>query len=86
MIGKKLLKIDKCYYNLPDNFNGTLGEALLLLANYRLEKERKNKISDNTDVDDWDSYTKLMENDEAKCTVEYALCKLSDDKTKWENL
>ena len=86
MVGKKLLKIEECYFNLPNDFNGTLGEALTLLAKYRLEKEKENKVTDNANDDEFDCYSALMSNDNAKCTIEYALCKLSDDETQWETL
>ena len=37
MLSKKLLTIKECQFNLPDNFDGTLGDALMLLAKKRLE-------------------------------------------------
>ena len=44
MVSNKLFYIKECWFNLPDDFNGTCGEALMLLAKYRLEQENKNKI------------------------------------------
>jgi hypothetical protein len=41
----KMLHIEDCRFNLPDDFNGTLGDALLILANYRLTKEKEQSIS-----------------------------------------
>ena len=54
----KLLSIKECYFNLPDNFNGTLGEALSLLAQYRLSQETNHQINQHTI--DCDCYTKLI--------------------------
>ena len=84
MVSKKLLTIQECQFNLPDDFDGTLGDALMLLAKKRLEAESKNKV--NREDNDSDCYTTLMNNDDIKCTIKYALYKLSEDGTKWENL
>ena len=84
MVSKKLLTIQECQFNLPDDFDGTLGDALMLLAKKRLEAESKNKI--NRENNDSDCYTTLVNNDDIKCSIKYALCKLSEDGTKWESL
>lgn len=47
MISNKLFHIDECWFNLPDDFTGTCGDALMLLAKYRLEKEKGNQIGKN---------------------------------------
>ena len=39
MLSKKLLSIQECQFSLPDDFDGTLGDALMLLAKKRLEAE-----------------------------------------------
>ena len=44
MVSNKLFFIEECWFNLPDDFTGTCGEALMLLAKYRLEQESRNKI------------------------------------------
>lgn len=80
----KLLSIQECHFNLPDDFNGTLGEALLLLAQHRLQSEANQKIS--LETKDCNCYTRLINDDGIRCSIKYALCKLSDDKTKWETL
>lgn len=84
MVSKKLLSIKECYFNLPDDFEGTLGDALMLLAKKRLESESKEKI--NKEDNDFDCYTTLLSNRDIKCSIKYSLCKLSDDGTKWETL
>ncbi len=84
MVSKKLLSIKECYFNLPDDFEGTLGDALMLLAKKRLESESKDKI--NKEDDSADCYAKLITDEDIKCSIKYSLCKLSDDGTKWETL
>ena len=84
MVGKKLLTIQECHFTLPDDFEGTLGDALMLLARRRLESESQNKV--NREDNEKDCYTTLASKDDIKCSIKYALCKLSEDGTKWENL
>ena len=50
MVSNKLFYIEECWFNLPDNFNGTCGEALMLLAKYRLEQERKNELDEKSNT------------------------------------
>ena len=57
MKSNKLLSIQECHFNLPDDFNGTLGDALLLLAQHRLQSESDKKI--NYENKDCDCYTRL---------------------------
>ena len=79
MVSKKLLTIQECQFNLPDDFDGTLGDALMLLAKKRLKAESKNKI--NKEDNDSDCYITLVNNDDIKRSIKYALCKLSKDGT-----
>nr|DAF71171.1 MAG TPA: hypothetical protein [Caudoviricetes sp.] len=37
MVSNKLFYIEECWFNLPDDFNGTCGEALMLLAKYGIK-------------------------------------------------
>lgn len=85
MISNKLLQIKECYFNLPDDFNGSLGEALMLLAQYRLKCEENQKIK-NMDKCDTDTYASLMTNNESKCSIAYSICQLSEDGSKWEQI
>lgn len=36
----KVLYVKDCYFRLPEDFNGTCGDALMLLALRRLEQEK----------------------------------------------
>lgn len=40
----KVLHIQDCYFRLPENFNGTCGNALMLLALQCLEREKQQAI------------------------------------------
>lgn len=82
MLSKKLLSIYECRFALPDNFNGTLGEALMLLAKYRLKSEHKNKT--NTYPEPINCYEALQNDDSIQCAIAYSIDKLSEDGTKWE--
>ena len=84
MLSKKLLTIYNCQFSLPDDFKGTLGEALMLLAEYRLKSENENKIEKQDN--DINHYEILQKNDSIKCAISYALSKLSEDKTQWESI
>lgn len=84
MISNKLLEIKECYFNLPDNFKGSLGEALMLLAQYRLECEKNQKIKEeNSDVD---CYNNLMKSNDKKCNMKYAMYQISEDGLRWEKI
>ena len=85
MVSNKLFYIEECWFNLPDNFDGTCGDALMLLAKYRLEQESKNKIGSENELlkkDDGseDLYTSLIYSDDRKATLAHAFLKL-DEKT-----
>lgn len=80
----KLLSIQECHFNLPDDFDGSLGDALMLLAKYRLQCESDKKVNRKNDYGD--CYRDLIENNDINCSIKYALCKISDDGTKWETL
>lgn len=86
MIGNKLLSIYECQFCLPDDFDGTLGDALMLLAKTRLESEAKNNIKAGI-VDQPcyynlvnDCYKALLNDNETKCAIKCSLCELSNDK------
>ena len=84
MLSNKLFVIKEGYFNLPDDFEGTCGEALVLMSKYRLEQEAKEKINRDDDVDD--KYKYFISNENIKCSLSYGLCKLNEDKTEWEAL
>lgn len=79
MISNKLFHIDECWFNLPDDFTGTCGDALMLLAKYRLEKEKGNQIGKNFAHDEdgsEDLYSTLMSNNTQKATLSYCIQEL----------
>lgn len=41
----KVLHIQDCYFKLPENFNGTCGNALMLLGLHRLEQEKQQSVT-----------------------------------------
>ena len=87
MISNKILSIKDCYFNLPDDFNGSLGNALMLLAKYRLEKEMSSQIiRKDIEFQDCDCYKLLMEDDNSKCSITYGLFEWSDDNKQWNEI
>ena len=70
----KTLHILECFFNLPDNFNGSLGEALTLMANRTLEAEAYNEIKDiDVHGDGFDALVHLRNRDESKCIIQYQI-------------
>lgn len=91
MVSKKLFYIKEGWFNLPDNFNGTCGEALMLLAKYRLEQENKNKIGAENELlkkDDGseDLYTTLVSKNDRKATLAHAFLKLDEETNTYINV
>ena len=84
MIGKKLLNIQECYFILPNDFEGTLGDALMLLAQKRLKAESQQTI--NCEDEQSDCYITLANKEDIVCSIKYALYKLSEDGKRWETL
>lgn len=84
MLSKKLLTIQECQFSLPDDFEGTLGDALMLLAKHRLNSELNQKV--NRKDNNIDGYEELKKDNDIRCSIKYALCKLSKDGTKWDTL
>lgn len=66
----KVLYIRDCYFRLPEDFTGTCGNALMLLALHRLEREEHQSISNEANnkdrLDDfWESNN--------RCTMAYCI-------------
>ena len=66
----KVLYIQDAYFKLPESFNGTCGNALMLLGLHRLEQEKQQLISNETNnenriEDFWKS--------DDKCTMTYCI-------------
>lgn len=73
----KVLYIRDCYFRLPENFDGTCGNALMLLALHRLEQEEQQAIckeGENRLTDFWNS--------DRKCTMAYCI----SDEEKVRNI
>ena len=85
MISNKILSIQECHFNLPDNFKGSLGDALMLLAQYRLKCEENQKINIINDCIT-DTYVSLMTDNESKCSITYGIFQLSEDNSRWEKI
>ena len=72
MKSNKLLRIYEGYFNLPDDFNGTFGEALMLMANRAKEAEVYDEV--NVYYDEcFDLYGHLKDNDKTKCIIRYEI-------------
>lgn len=67
MQSNKVLHIKNCYFNLPDGFNGTLGEAMILMANRLIQAEAYKEVRKGECCD----YQYLIENNRSKCVMEY---------------
>ena len=87
MLSSKLLYIKDCNFALPDDFEGSLGDALSLLAEYRLKKEKENKIKKRPFSSSLPTTYEELQNDEnAKCSISYGIYKISKDGTSWESI
>lgn len=74
----KVLHIQDCYFKLPEDFNGTCGNALMLLGLHRSRQEKEQSISNETNNDNriqdfWAS--------DKKCTMAYCI----DDEEEFKN-
>lgn len=81
MITDKIFYIREAWFNLPDDFEGTGGEALMLLAKYYLEAEKEHKVKEPEE--DTDNFTTLMNSDNQKGIIEYGFGKLNKEKNKY---
>jgi len=68
----RTLYIEECYFNLPNDFDGTLGEALALLANRALEAEMYDEICDYYG-DYYGMHDHLKNNNKAKCSISWRI-------------
>ena len=81
MISNKLFHIRDAWFNLPDDFDGTCGEALVLLAKYRLEIEKQHSITKQDK--DTDNFVTLMSNDKQKGVITYSFGRLDKEENKY---
>lgn len=66
----KVLHIKDCYFKLPEDFNGTCGNALMLLALHRLEREEEQTISNETNNE---NRVNDFWNSEKQCIMTYCI-------------
>lgn len=64
----KVLHIQDCYFKLPEDFNGTCGNALMLLGLYRIEQEEQQSISNETNNE---NRIEDFWNSDKRCTMAY---------------
>jgi hypothetical protein len=85
MKSKKIMQIFECCLNLPDDFEGTLLDALKLLVQCREEAENKNKINryEKQNYENDDGFSLLWNNDDIKCLISYGFAELNEDGTDW---
>ena len=76
MNSNKVLHITNCYFNLPDDFSGTLGEALMLMANRAIQAEAYKEVRDGRHYDSNEYLERLIENDKSKCILKYEVIEL----------
>lgn len=82
MKSNKMLYVTEAYINLPEDFEGTLGEALSIWANYTLEQEAKDKVQP---CDEDGATLEALENDDAaRASVSYELAERVNGK--WQKL
>ena len=68
----KLLCINKCYLKLPDNFNGTLGDMLMLMANCCKQSEAYDEVVIKPEID----LEGLLKTKRVKCTMNYEIIEI----------
>jgi hypothetical protein len=86
MKSKKILQIYDASFNLPDDFQGTLGDALYIIADYRKEMEKTKQI-DNTlkPKEGEESIDLLWEHDELKASIQYRFGFFTDEEWNFGN-
>lgn len=81
MQSNKVLAISDCWFNLPDDFDGGLEDALNLLAKHLLDSTRNYKVyQDNIK----DRYQHLMDGESIKVTMLSSICEWSDEDNEWK--
>ena len=59
----RMLNIRRLHFNLPNDFSGTLGQALYLLANYALHKESYDEIQEGVSINEIFDENFILESD-----------------------
>lgn len=71
MFSKKIFRVKELIFNLPDDFNGTTGDALLLMSNNQLEAEKNRTnikgVTTNEECKNHNTLDLLLKNKSKKC-------------------
>lgn len=68
----RALHIAECYFELPSDFDGSLGDALMLMANKRKQAEAYKEVYMPDISDTCDLYEYFTKNKKGKCIMEHA--------------
>jgi hypothetical protein len=84
MISKKVLYIKELAFNLPDDFNGNIEDALEILiaerrASTNIKKETTNEIINDSEAINW-----LWNHQDKKCRMSYCICEYNEKNQQWE--
>ncbi len=71
----KSLHIKECFFELPTDFYGSLGDALMLMANRRIQAEAYKEVRDGECYDLYEYFTK---NRKGKCVISYEIIDIED--------
>lgn len=70
MKSNRVLHVKSLYFNLPDNFDGTLGDAFTLITNRMIEAEAYNEVRE---LELLDPLNHLLRSDKTKCAIEWEI-------------
>lgn len=70
MKSKKVLHIEEAFFNLPDDFDGTIKDALMLMADRIVTSEPHNTYYEN---EDYDIYQRLKSKDNIRRTMRFKI-------------
>lgn len=74
MKSNKVLHVRNLYFNLPDDFDGTLCDAFTLITNRMIEAEAYKEIRKEVILD---PLNHLLSSDKSKCVIEYGIIGLN---------
>ena len=67
----KSLYIKECYFELPSDFDGSIGDALMLMANRAKQAEAHKEVY-KLNISTTDIYKYFTKNKKGKCVMECA--------------
>lgn len=80
MKSNKILHIKEAYLNLPNDFNGTLGEALMLMAKRAILAEQYSEVNKGIS---FDLYDDLIKSEKSKCIIAYEIIDAKDGEVDY---